>query len=155
MNPYAVSGYLRELVLEPAAHRADLDWRDDALCAGTDSEQWYPEKGEAVRPAKLICRRCPSRVPCLGFALDMQDPYGIWGGLSREERRPARAARCRGTSLEDILAAADAAWDAVQEKASERRREAGLLGAAASARSRQAARELEASTTPQPREKAA
>lgn len=151
MNPYAASGYLRELVLEPATHPADLDWRDDALCAGADGAAWFPEKGEPVAPAKMICRRCPSRVPCLEFALDSHETHGTWGGLSREERRPAWRARARGVSTEAIIDAADARWDAVQARASRLRREAGRLGAAASAR--KAARERE--SVPQPREKAA
>lgn len=153
MNPYAVSRYLREMPLEPAAHPADLDWRDGALCVQADAEQWFPAKGEPTRPALTICRRCPARVPCLEFALDGSDMYGIWGGLLREERHRAAAARASGASTEDIIAAADARWDAVQAKTSARRRECGLLGAAVSAR--KAARELEASTVPQPSEVAA
>ena len=151
VNPYAVTGYLREFVLEPAPHPADLDWRDDALCTATDPEAFFPAKGEPVGPAKAICRRCPSRVPCLEFALDGHEMHGTWGGLSREERRPAWRARARGVNTEAIIAAADARWDAVQKQASRRRREAGLLGAAASAR--KAARERE--SVPQPGEVAA
>lgn len=32
-------------------------------------------------------RRCPVRMVCLAVALDTGEPYGIWGGLTEEDRR--------------------------------------------------------------------
>lgn len=139
------------IVLEPAAHPADLRWQDAALCPEADPEEWYPEKGGSVLKAKAVCRRCPVREPCLGDALDRADPYGIWGGLSHEERERAARRHGQGTSLRDIIAEADARWELSRARAAEHSREASL----ASAEMRHAARGPEASPVPQPTEKAA
>lgn len=37
--------------------------------------------------AKAICRVCPVREECLETALAIKEPYGIWGGLTEQERR--------------------------------------------------------------------
>lgn len=38
-----------------------------------------------IYEAKAICAACPLRAACLAAATD--DDHGIWGGLTREERR--------------------------------------------------------------------
>ncbi len=65
----------------------DEDWRDRALCAQTDPEAFFPEKGGSTREAKKICQRCPVRAECLEYALAHDERFGIWGGLSERERR--------------------------------------------------------------------
>ena len=87
MNPYTVSRYLRELVLEPAQAPEDLTWQDLALCAETDPESFFPEKGGSTREAKRVCRSCEVRAECLEYALKHGIRYGIWGGFSERERR--------------------------------------------------------------------
>jgi WhiB family redox-sensing transcriptional regulator len=39
--------------------------------------------------AKAICGVCPVRVPCTTHALQIREPFGIWGGLTEVERRSA------------------------------------------------------------------
>lgn len=63
------------------------DWRDEAACLGTDTDSFYPTKGEEARVAKKICRRCRVKSQCLNYAIEMNDPNGIWGGLGEGERR--------------------------------------------------------------------
>jgi WhiB family redox-sensing transcriptional regulator len=65
----------------------EQDWRDEAICAGTDAEEFFPEKGGTTRYAKAICIPCPVRAECLRYALDHDERFGIWGGLSERERR--------------------------------------------------------------------
>jgi WhiB family redox-sensing transcriptional regulator len=62
-------------------------WVDDALCAETDPECFFPEKGGSTREAKAVCSRCPVAAPCLDWALEHEERFGIWGGLSERERR--------------------------------------------------------------------
>jgi WhiB family redox-sensing transcriptional regulator len=63
-------------------------WQDDALCATADPEEWFPEKGGTTRWAKKICwEHCPVRKQCLQLALDNDERFGVWGGLSERERR--------------------------------------------------------------------
>lgn len=65
----------------------------DGLCAQTDPEAFFPEKGEPVKPAKRICERCDVQEACLAWALDKDERYGVWGGLSENERKKIRAER--------------------------------------------------------------
>lgn len=67
-----------------------LGWQADALCAQTDPEAFFPEKGGSTREAKRICDSCEVRSECLGYALENDERFGIWGGLSERERRKLR-----------------------------------------------------------------
>jgi WhiB family redox-sensing transcriptional regulator len=64
-----------------------LGWQTDALCAQTDPEAFFPEKGGSTRDAKRICASCDVRGECLEYALQNDERFGIWGGLSERERR--------------------------------------------------------------------
>lgn len=70
-----------------------LAWQSDALCAQTDPEAFFPEKGGSTRDAKKICTTCEVRAQCLDYALANDERFGIWGGLSERERRRLRRAR--------------------------------------------------------------
>ena len=75
----------------------NFDWMEQALCAQTDPDLWFPE-GNPVeirikkQKAKAICSWCPVQAECLQFAV--LTPYiqdGVWGGLDAAEvRRLAR-----------------------------------------------------------------
>ncbi len=71
-----------------------LAWQDRALCAQTDPEAFFPEKGGSTREAKRVCRSCDVRAECLEYALARDERFGIWGGLSERERRRMK----RGTA---------------------------------------------------------
>lgn len=68
----------------PPAH---LPWMDDAACAQTDPDMFFPEKGGSTRAAKRICGGCDVQETCLEYALATGQQEGIWGGLSVRERR--------------------------------------------------------------------
>ena len=68
-------------------------WRLDALCAETDPEAFFPEKGGSTREAKRVCSGCAVRDECLESALANDERFGIWGGLSERERRRLRLLR--------------------------------------------------------------
>ncbi|ANZ37871.1 MULTISPECIES: WhiB family transcriptional regulator [Actinomycetes] len=65
----------------------EQDWQERALCAQTDPEAFFPEKGGSTREAKRICLGCEVRSECLEYALQHDERFGIWGGLSERERR--------------------------------------------------------------------
>ncbi|GGD72018.1 hypothetical protein GCM10007269_13970 [Microbacterium murale] len=77
----------------PGVRRAEpdeestLSWQTDALCSQTDPEAFFPEKGGSTRDAKRICSSCDVRGECLEYALNNDERFGIWGGLSERERR--------------------------------------------------------------------
>ena len=62
-------------------------WQEQALCAETDPEAFFPEKGGSTREAKKVCVGCEVRSECLEYALANDERFGIWGGLSERERR--------------------------------------------------------------------
>ncbi len=65
----------------------ELSWQERALCAQTDPESFFPEKGGSTREAKKVCLGCDVRPECLEYALYNDERFGIWGGLSERERR--------------------------------------------------------------------
>ncbi len=77
------------------------EWQLDAACAGLDTALFYQadnERGMSVRnrerKAKAVCARCPVVDECLRNALASNEPYGVWGGMSADER--FRLANSRG-----------------------------------------------------------
>jgi len=76
-------------VKPPHASFAFLDqpWASQALCAQTDPESFFPEKGGSTREAKKVCAQCFVQAECLDWALTTNERFGIWGGLSERERR--------------------------------------------------------------------
>ena len=71
----------------PAAG-SDLGWQGRALCATSGSpDDWFPDKGSPPASVRRTCADCPVRAECLAYALENGIRYGIWGGLSDDERR--------------------------------------------------------------------
>ena len=73
--------------VECADAAEEIGWQDRALCAQTDPEAFFPEKGGSTREAKKVCRSFEVQAECLEFALDNDERFGIWGGMSERERR--------------------------------------------------------------------
>ena len=80
-----------------------MSWELHAACRGSSAGLFMPpigrETGDERRlreqAAKNICARCPVRSECLEYALRVQEPIGIWGGLNETERRELPAATPR------------------------------------------------------------
>ena len=47
-----------------------------ALCAQTDPEAFFPEKGGSTRAAKKVCLSCDVRVGCFEYALANDERFG-------------------------------------------------------------------------------
>lgn len=63
------------------------NWRAEALCAQTDPEAFFPDKGGSTGDAKRICLMCDVMQQCREVALADPTLRGVWGGLSEKERR--------------------------------------------------------------------
>ena len=73
----------------------------DAACEGLDQSIFFSVWGEDH--AKSICADCPARVPCLEYALRTGQEFGVWGGLTTQERyNLLRRARPGGPPLLEI-----------------------------------------------------
>ena len=79
--------YLIDGMLDADAEESGLSWQERSLCAQTDPEAFFPEKGGSTREAKKVCVGCEVRAECLEYALANDERFGIWGGLSERERR--------------------------------------------------------------------
>lgn len=80
----------------------EWDWQMDAACQGLSSSVFFHPDGERgaarnrrARRAKAVCERCPVIEPCRRHALEAREPYGVWGGLTEEERRDILAGQHR------------------------------------------------------------
>jgi hypothetical protein len=71
----------------------DDSWRDRAACIDTDQRMFFPAQGDANTRARQMCAGCPVRVPCLDYAVDNHEEFGIWGGTTPRERQAIRRRR--------------------------------------------------------------
>ena len=69
------------------------DWQAESSCKDMPSENFFhpdAERGESRRvrdlKAKAICVLCPVLLTCREFALVGEEPYGVWGALTPEDR---------------------------------------------------------------------
>jgi WhiB family redox-sensing transcriptional regulator len=91
---------------------ASWSWRLRAACRHVDSGIFYSSEGERAPErdarearAKAICARCPVIGPCAAYAIQHDERYGVWGGLSERERAALRLQRNR--SLAAMVARVD------------------------------------------------
>src|SRR6476469_645790 len=69
------------------------DWQLAASCRGLAVAAFYHpprernhQREQRIAQAKAIGAQCPVITQCRQHALKAQEPYGIWGGLSEQER---------------------------------------------------------------------
>jgi WhiB family redox-sensing transcriptional regulator len=79
------------------------DWRRLAACRSADPDLFFPVSGGGgagagqVEQAKALCGACGVRRQCLQYAISGDEVYGVWGGLTGDERsRFGWLARARG-----------------------------------------------------------
>lgn len=79
--------------VRPAGRRGET-WVTSAACRGADAELFFKHEDETFaariereNAAKEVCQRCPVRAECLQHALEANERFGIWGGLTPLERR--------------------------------------------------------------------
>ena len=70
------------------------DWQYLGSCNSLDTEMFFHQEGERgparrrrAASAREICHACPVLGQCRSYALSTAEPYGVWGGLTEEERR--------------------------------------------------------------------
>jgi WhiB family redox-sensing transcriptional regulator len=80
---------------------AGENWRVIAACRFVDPELFFPISAagkclDQVVEAKKVCASCLVQAECLTFAQRTGQAYGIWGGLTEEERRQSASALSPG-----------------------------------------------------------
>jgi WhiB family redox-sensing transcriptional regulator len=68
-------------------------WQLSARCRGADTAMFFHPDGERgrsrrqrEREAKQLCAQCSVVVQCRDYSLTFREPYGVWGGLTEDER---------------------------------------------------------------------
>ena len=102
-EPQQSATLARVLTLISPTVDLDLDWQDQAVCAQTDPETFYPEKGCSPRDAQTVCRECPVRTQCLEYALAADERYGIWGAMTWTQRRAFDKTGLPASQADDYL----------------------------------------------------
>ena len=103
---------MAEVTRLPGRSTDSWDWQLDGACRRVSPETFFhPEgergsrrrtrdetakalhdEGERKLLYKAICEVCPVLDRCRAHALAVREPYGVWGGLSEDERERMYAA---------------------------------------------------------------
>jgi WhiB family redox-sensing transcriptional regulator len=77
----------------PMPIQETYEWQYDGACRGVDPETFFspdaergPRRRAREAAAKALCHVCPVVQECLNHALTVREPYGVWGGLTINER---------------------------------------------------------------------
>lgn len=78
-------------------------WQERGLCRAHDAVVFFPpihfepkrEREAREAKAKAICAACPVRSECLEWALDAEEPFGVWGGHSELDRKNILAGKLK------------------------------------------------------------
>jgi WhiB family redox-sensing transcriptional regulator len=62
-------------------------WQREAACYGIDPDLFFPTSEEEAGDALDLCSACAVRETCLAWALKNGERYGVWGGLTEQQRR--------------------------------------------------------------------
>jgi len=65
----------------------------------SNPEWWHIEEKRVEERAKRLCTICPVKADCLRHAI-RYDETGVWGGMTRNERRRVAAASIAPTPSE-------------------------------------------------------
>ncbi|PHV66983.1 WhiB family transcriptional regulator [Williamsia muralis] len=88
-----VSRYRTQTPTLPPPVADHWEWQQAASCRNADASIFYPpnssrghERELLEAQAKSVCHTCPVQRQCLEHALNVGEPYGIWGATTPKER---------------------------------------------------------------------
>ena len=55
-------------------------------CRGPDGNRWISGTPKDNWHAQAHCEKCPARIACASYAVDANEPAGVWGGTTPKER---------------------------------------------------------------------
>ena len=84
---------MAEISRLPGPVAALWEWQSQGACRRVDPAVFFHpegERGPARRrrddAAKAVCASCPVLAQCRQHALTVREPYGVWGGMTEDER---------------------------------------------------------------------
>ena len=82
----SVSAFLKPI-------HSEWEWQEQGACRTSDPSIFFLEhnlrrkaKREKEAKAVSICNSCPVKLECLNHALNTPEIYGVWGGMTEEQR---------------------------------------------------------------------
>ena len=91
---------MAEISRLPGPHAEQWNWQLRGACRSFGPEAFFHPEGERgharkdrAAAAKNVCGTCPVLAQCRRHALRVREPYGVWGGLTEEEREAVHAGR--------------------------------------------------------------
>ncbi|MFK0223277.1 WhiB family transcriptional regulator [Streptomyces vinaceus] len=90
---------MRTIVRTPSTQAAPVA-KPRPACAGADPELFFAHALSTLQiaRAKELCATCPLMASCLEGALERGEEYGVWGGLTEDERRSLKRRAVRNWS---------------------------------------------------------
>ena len=81
--------------MEEFAVTMTSDWQVEGMCRGNHAHLFFPptvferkdERERREARAKAICQVCGVLEACQAYALGLREAYGIWGGLTEQDRK--------------------------------------------------------------------
>ena len=113
---------MAELSRLPVAVTEVWEWQLEGACREADPRLFFHpegERGPARRKrdeaAVKVCATCPVLQECRNHGLSVREPYGVWGGLTEEDREEvyAQERRARREQRQAARQAAAAKQEAV------------------------------------------
>lgn len=79
------------------------EWVDHGACTAPGAPTMFPSNGDehGIAVAKDLCAVCPVSVECLFAALARGEQWGIWGGMTTDERKTFRRKQVRARATPD------------------------------------------------------
>jgi len=84
---------MAEISRLPRPVASEREWQYQGACRDLPTEMFFhpdgergPRRANREAAAKAVCATCPVIEACRKHALAVQEPYGIWGGLSEDDR---------------------------------------------------------------------
>ena len=62
-------------------------------CMESDPDLFFASTDEMARgwqDAVKLCKTCPVRAKCAAYAIEAEETYGVWGGLTANQRKSIR-----------------------------------------------------------------
>jgi WhiB family redox-sensing transcriptional regulator len=77
------------------------DWREKAACLGYPkaTSLMFSFSRSGIEVAQMLCSTCPSRLPCLRYAIRNSEDHGVWGGVSANDRYELRMGRMKKVKM--------------------------------------------------------